>query len=190
MIDKKKVDFICSEAYSYASVLDQEYFSSLDITKNYHGKTAASPILAALAQFALDTANCHLAHIQFTPNGFGSWLFADGDSYTIVMNPHQMQHWFQMDGMLIHTQIVRAVIHEIGHVVLSAKVVEEADGRRGRARALGQGSVKNGIASVEPGEEEKAWVFTWMVLGIVLGSYSRRRREGVPEDDNTIIAHV
>ena len=181
MITKTQAtDVICGEAYDLAKCFVENYLPpDADLTENYHGQIKYSPILGALANFVTDVSGTQIGLMEFDPEGFASWLYADDFGLNIVLDPRQMQIWAQQNALPIHTQRLRCVIHELGHIFLS-NIVPSA-----------QPPTKYGIQaqSVPEREEEKAWAFTFMFLAVLLGDYSYRRRVK-NKDDNTVAVHV
>ena len=109
---------------------------------------------------------------------YGSWLMVL-PSPAVVINAYQLRQWSQASGARRHVvpfelQVVRTVLHEIGHMRVSPYLLKRA-GRRRFALPC------------KPSDEEAAWVYAIAALGILLGDYALHMREQ-DIDDTTAVA--
>lgn len=107
--------------------------------------------------------------------GFGSWLVSGQSAYRIALYQDQLTNWEQMSGIPTETLRIRSVVHEIAHFHLHYKPVWDTPAGAGDRR----------IPSVTKEEEEEAWVYTFVFLGILVGDYSLQSRTKKPPTDES-----
>lgn len=132
-----------------------------------------SPQVIQVCQFAIKLHQLRTIDVEYLPQErFASWLYRSSpDSYSIGLCSRQMITWQEQTGMPVVAQAIRSVIHELGHYKLSPRLLLRP--------SRGPFSI-----SATPEEEEKAWVYTFIILGILLGDYSYNRRKDPDESDD------
>ena len=119
------------------------------------------------------------------PQGYGSWLVrlsAPGGAFVpmIAINSSQIRAWAgsaaRQDQPFREALITaRCVYHEVGHIRLHGHLI----------RAGGPAAVSGGLAPQStPEEEEEAWVFTFILLGMIVGDYAEGSRLRIGRDDS------
>lgn len=115
------------------------------------------------------------------PAGFGSWLMRmqgpRGFVPVIAVNTSQIDTWarprdrktrrFWQDVIT-----ARCVIHEVGHILLHPHLLKGPAASHTLARKAG------------PAEEEQAWVFAFIVIGMIIGDYAEACRDRRSCDDS------
>lgn len=119
---------------------------------------------------------------RLLPAGYGSWLLrlpaaAGPVRPTIAINSSQIRRWASLGvaSPRFREEILtsRCVYHEVGHIRLHGYLMGPAPGMG--APALAPYST--------PQDEEQAWVFTFIVLGMIVGDYAEFCR-GHGRDDS------
>ena len=120
--------------------------------------------LPALARFVFDLTGATIQSFNALPaREYASWLFAISDVTTaIYLDEGQMHNWHQRTGMPVEVQKVRSIVHEVGHLQFSVRLLTCPPNQF--------------VPPSYPEEEEKAWVYAMTFLGVVMGDYSRSCR--------------
>lgn len=161
-------------AHAYARAFlewcdSETFFKDQDFTKH----ETACPQVTTLSLFAYQVFGLRVlpfndAHRQ----GYASWLMKSSPAtFNIAVFPRQMTAWWEANGVPRPVQFIRSIIHEIGHYKLSKYVTSDP-------------STPGFSPAASPEEEEKAWVFTFLFLAILVGDYSYRRRKSIEDCDD------
>ena len=95
-----------------------------------------------------------------------TWLWHQGGGRpAILIDFDQIGHSFPADAQKQRT-ITRLILHEIGHMTL----------HYGSLRSQARGKV----SSASPQQEQEAWAFAGIILGVALGGLARSGRTRVP----------
>jgi len=104
--------------------------------------------------------------------GFASWLHVSSEHQgrvtgaTIGIDSQLLNEWFVRHSMPIVCQLVRSILHELGHHKCSPQLLR---------RPLNANGFSADASEIE---EEKAWVYAFVFLAVLAGDYAREcRRE-------------
>jgi hypothetical protein len=75
---------------------------------------------------------------------------------------------------LAGVQMLRSLIHELGHLRLSEALME----------TIGGNAIGKKFVPATPAEEQKAWVFAFMFLGLLIGAYAFQTRRDERDCDD------
>lgn len=135
-----------------------------------------------LVRFVQAHAKLRVLECERLPEpGFASWLHISSEAEgrptgaTIGVDTKLMGDWFKTSAMPMVCQMLRSVLHELGHYRLSPHLVD-------RAKPDGFS------ADASDEEEEKAWVYAFIFLGILAGAYARECRK--PEHNRDDVPKV
>ena len=126
--------------------------------------------IPSLALFIVNLTGATIQNFRSLPApNYGSWLFTtSAGNSSIYLDQRQMTVWHQETGMPLDIQQLRSIVHELGHLRMNLRL------------AAG----KSGHGFVEPSypeEEEAAWIYAMLFIGLILGDYSFNSRK--PPDD-------
>lgn len=163
---------------------------ALDAMQSYMGSSNLGPRVMLLDErepiewavwFA--TVHCGTPPQRFrrlVPVGNGSWLMRvlgrSGVMPTVAVNSSQIKKWAKDH---VHPDLqfcealltARCMYHEVGHVKMHGYLLAR--------RSPGTLAV-----SASPAEEEQAWVFCFIILGMMIGDYARSQRRSHNMDDS------
>ncbi len=168
----------------------QEAFDALDAYMKHSSMSplvmlqqlnAAGPYAQWSLWFAKVAASASAQRFaRLVPQGDGSWLMRVAGRTaikpTIALNSKQLREWGKAhthpDRRFAETLITdRCIYHEVGHIKLHGHL-------------LAAGAVWGLAPQATPQEEEEAWVFCFIVLGMVVGDYAEHCRERRNMDDS------
>lgn len=126
--------------------------------------------IARLKLFVLKQTACRIIpDFDLLPvKNFASWLARTKDGKgAIFLFARQMMNWEQTSRMPQRVQKIRSIIHELGHIRLTPKLLISA---------------KPGEITIpaSPEEERVAWVYCLNFLAVILGEYSLNSRIQTP----------
>jgi hypothetical protein len=181
-IGKEEYGEIAGYAHEYAQQFLGTYLRPDDDLTIRGDAVTPSPLMNALVAFVQDAVGCHIIEAPLPHKDYASWLcFDKEDRISIALDIRQMGVWQGQNGMPVDLQKNRSLLHELGHVLLSPAVPDNAH------EAAGAPLVK----PVKPDEEERAWIFAMSFLTAVLADYAQNCRSGPgPECDMTPKARV
>jgi len=135
-------------------------------------------------QFLEDIHKCTVVPLNRLQPGYASWLFSMGEGRMKVVYDHsQIQGWAKeqmktiigspppnnapaLSKFLEDVQTTRSLLHELGHLRLAEDLL--ANLRK---------SPPNERKWATAQEEQKAWVFAFCFLGLMLGKYAHETRQ-------------
>jgi len=186
MIDQQMFDAASSEAFAAVRhYLDDVSLDGANDEPRSMLFTGGDNELFRAGDFARFIGGSPQQFNESLPAGFGSWLMRlalGDDQYKLIiaMNSPQIRTWAQpcdaANPLREVTMVSRCLYHEVGHIKLHDRLVKPS-----AVPALGTQEYALADAST-PEEEEQAWVFAFMVLGIIVGDYARDCRKGGIDD--------
>jgi hypothetical protein len=92
----------------------------------------------------------------------------------MVLDPDQLNKRIRGGAEERRKIATRLILHEAGHVVLHFRELQTRKKTEIRPAAIG--SVLMGVPSVSEAQEEEAWIFCGIILGLALGQMARKSR--------------
>lgn len=171
MLSNDNLQRVAAAAHEDAKSFLEGFCNSDEFFRPWSEKSARSPRVLRLIRFVQEKLDLNVLGFKSLPaSGFASWLFKSGHgSFTIAMDESQMKKWSRETGVPVEAQVVRSILHEVGHARLSPRLTE--------------GQMQTFTPTPTAQEEEIAWAYAMIFLSLLLGDYSSTRRRTVNCDD-------